>query len=923
MTLEDEYKLDFLQDQDFIRKKCVECGYYFWTLEEGRDTCGDPPCDDYSFINNPPIQGDFDLTGMREHFLSFFEDRMHERVDRRPVIARWRDDIFLTIASIADFQPHVTGGHSEPPANPLTVSQPCIRLDDIDSVGRSGRHLTNFEMMAHHAFNFGDEHTYWKDKTVELCHELFTGLGIDGGEIIYKENPWAGGGNAGPAFEVLCRGLELATLVFMNMELDPNGDYEIKGDRYSKMDRRIVDTGYGLERMVWASEGSPTIYDAVFPEVVKKVVEYAGIDHQLKDPEYREVLGEHARLSGYMDVELGSDLKEIRKKVASRMDMDVETLKELMEPIEEAYAVVDHTRTITFMLGDGIVPSNVKAGYLARHVIRRALRMMMSLEIEESLSDIVQIHIDNLENDYPEFKRREDIIREIVDLEEKRFEETVSKGKNLVRKTARHHQEKDEKLPLESVMELYDTHGVPPEITQEVGRDIGVEVEFPDDFYTRVAKKHEGEKKEVKETSELEERLEDHPATKLLYYSQPDDISFEGVIIDSFDNKIILDQTLFYPEGGGQPADVGTVDTGERIYEITDVQKIGDVVVHTYKDENDEGTDIKKGVVVQGKIDQERRKAHARHHTATHVVLGAARDVLGYHVFQQGSNLSTEQARLDISHYKSITPEEIREIEWKVNKLVMDNRSVSTQYMDRNEAEKKYGYVLYQGGVPMGNEIRVVETEDWNVQACGGTHCENTGKIGPVKILSTESVQDGVIRLNFSAGEAAIKSMHERDRILQETAEVFSVHHKELPKTAERFFSEWKERGKEIERLQKEIAKLRQKQLETDSDVVNGIRIASKKLTEAEMSEVRATAVETSEEGVTTLIAGDRGHTAISLSKDAVEKQLNADRLFSLVAETYGGGGGGNKETAQGRIPPEKVDDAVENFDKIIKQALP
>ena len=208
------------------------------------------------------------LDEAREAFLSFFDKHSHTRVDRAPVVARWRNDIYLSIASIAVFQPHVTSGSSKPPANPLAISQPCIRLNDLESVGRSGRHLTTFEMMAHHAFNTADEKIYWQNRTVELCHELYTGLGLDGSKITYKENPWVGGGNGGEALEVLAGGLELATLVFMDLEEDPEGDIELKGIKFRRMPRSIVDTGYGLERLVWASQGTPTIYEAVFPEAV-------------------------------------------------------------------------------------------------------------------------------------------------------------------------------------------------------------------------------------------------------------------------------------------------------------------------------------------------------------------------------------------------------------------------------------------------------------------------------------------------------------------------------------------------------------------------------------------------------------------------------------------------------------------------------
>ena len=223
------------------------------------------------------LLNEFDLFEPR--FLRFFEEREHTRIDPYPILARWRDDIHLTIASIADFQPHVTSGMVEPPANPLTISQPCIRLTDVDAVGRSGRHLTTFEMMAHHVFNRPDEGRmfYWMEECVKYCHEMFTEtFGIDSNEITYVENPWSGGGNAGPAVEVIVGGLELATLVFMNLAESDDGDVEIKGVKYSEMPLQIIDTGYGLERFCWAAAGTPTIYEAIYPESVSWLKEMAG-----------------------------------------------------------------------------------------------------------------------------------------------------------------------------------------------------------------------------------------------------------------------------------------------------------------------------------------------------------------------------------------------------------------------------------------------------------------------------------------------------------------------------------------------------------------------------------------------------------------------------------------------------------------------
>ncbi|MFB6202820.1 MAG: alanine--tRNA ligase-related protein, partial [Halorhabdus sp.] len=225
--LEEEYRLDYFEEHGFQRNQCPECGDHFWTLDSERETCGEPPCDEYSFIDDPGFEEAFELGEMREAFLSFFEERGHDRIEPYPVAAnRWRDDVLLTQASIYDFQPLVTSGTTPPPANPLAVSQPCIRMQDIDNVGVTGRHTMAFEMMAHHAFNARTDiddpdqyayegEVYWKEDTVRYCMELFEELGADPAEVTLIEDPWVGGGNAGPAFEVIYKGAELATLVFM------------------------------------------------------------------------------------------------------------------------------------------------------------------------------------------------------------------------------------------------------------------------------------------------------------------------------------------------------------------------------------------------------------------------------------------------------------------------------------------------------------------------------------------------------------------------------------------------------------------------------------------------------------------------------------------------------------------------------------
>ena len=232
--LKKELNLQYFHDHGYTRKKCASCGAYFWTLYPESTVCGDQPCVPFSFINNPLGKKTMNLSDVREGFLSYFEQHNHQRLhfpitnERMPVIARWRTDIYLTIASIADFQPHVTSGDVPPPANPLVISQPCIRLNDLDEVGKSGRHLTLFEMMGHHAFNKNIDEIYFKEDTVKFCDDFFTNtIGIPKEAINYKEELWNGGGNAGPCLEVVAKGLEIATLVFMNMKADPAGTYTI------------------------------------------------------------------------------------------------------------------------------------------------------------------------------------------------------------------------------------------------------------------------------------------------------------------------------------------------------------------------------------------------------------------------------------------------------------------------------------------------------------------------------------------------------------------------------------------------------------------------------------------------------------------------------------------------------------------------
>ncbi len=913
---ESEYNIEYLIEEGFVRKECKKCGSWFWTRDRDRATCGDAPCEAYSFIG-APLFTERSADEIREAFLSFFESKNHTRMRRYPVVARWRDDIYLNIASIANFQPLITSGRVPPPANPLVVSQPCIRLEDLASIGRSGRHLTMFEMMGHHAFNKrGGEEIYWKNETVKYCDEFLKRLGVAEEWITYKEAPWMGGGNAGPCLEVIAGGLELATLVFMDLEAvhhPPRNGLDdmtsIGGQWYRKMEMYIVDTGYGLERFVWASKGTPTVYDAIFPEVIDELLSSIGMEHPME--RYRNQLIEIARLSGVMN------RREIAKKL--RLQLPENFFTAVMEPLDTIYAIADHTRCLAFMLADGIVPSNAKEGYLARLVIRRTFRMLKSLQCDIPVEELVAMHIKLLSGAFPELSESMDRINEILALERERYRETLSRGERIVKQLIKGGKE----ISVDTLINLYDTHGIPPEFTGEVASRFHVPVEIPEDFYSRVARMHGEERREVAEVDQvvanLRERTRSLPKTQRLYYDEPRSYVFNATVLDYFDKFVVLDRTLFYPEGGGQPADTGVILAGSDELKVVDVKSVDGVIVHEIEPEARLETELKRGMDVRGCINYQRRMAHTRHHSATHIVIWAARKLLGEHVWQAGAQKGELRSRLDITHFKRITDDEKRAIEMLANEMVMRNEDISASFLDRNEAERRYGFRIYQGGVPPGKELRIVRIgADEDVQACAGTHCSKTGEVGPIKILRTERIQDGIERIWYSAGEAAVTEMQARDELIKQAASVLRIPESRLPETVRRFFEEWKQLRKENERLRAEIAGLQLDILKNKAQKIDDIEVIAEVIHDAmKEKELLRIASELSSAGFVTLLlsrTGDRVAVVASVPDEVSQKNvnINAATIVKQVCHVVGGGGGGTAKIAQGggeRI--EKMEEGI------------
>jgi len=919
--LSSAYELEYFDEAGFHRTECLECGDTFWTRDAERETCGEPPCAAYSFIDDPGFDEEYSLEEMREAFLSFFEANGHERVAPYPVAAnRWRDDVLLTQASIYDFQPLVTSGETPPPANPLCISQPCIRMQDIDNVGKTGRHTMAFEMMAHHAFNAkeaaDDEYAYqgevyWKDQTVRYCDEFLESMGADLERVTYIEDPWVGGGNAGPAFEVIYEGAELATLVFMSLEQDPDGEYEMKdGNRYSEMDTYVVDTGYGLERWTWVSQGTPTVYEAVYPEMIDFLTENAGIE--LTDAE-AELVNDAARLAGNLDIDDVDDVEAARGDIADELGVDAAELTTLLEPLETVYAIADHSRTLAYMFGDEIVPSNVGTGYLARMVLRRTKRLTDRVGVDAPLDELVDMQAERLG-----YENR-DTIRDVVRTEVEKYRETLERGARRVEQLAEEYARQGDPIPTEELIELYDSHGIQPDMVEEIAAEAGVAVQVPDNFYALVAERHGGVAAEgATETAFDPERVADLPETERLYYEDQERTEFEAVVLEVFEREegydVVLDQTMFYPEGGGQPADHGTLSTEDVTVNVTDVQEVEGVILH--RTDGDPGT----GEFVRGQIDGTRRHRLMRHHTATHLVGHAARQVLGEHVRQAGAQKYPDHARLDVRHYESITREQVTEIEHIANELVRENRPVAQSWPDRHEAESEYGFDIYQGGIPAGEQIRLITVGD-DVQACGGTHVRRSGDIGAIKLLGTERIQDGVVRLTYAAGEAAIAATQETEDHLNAAAEVLDVDPEAVPETAERFFREWKERGKEIDELTEELAALRAAGEAAEEVDLDGATAVVKRL-DGDMDELRATANALVEEGkIAVLGSGLEGAQFVVAVPEGVG--VDAGEVVAELAGRVGGGGGGPSDFAQGGGPESgELDAALEAAPDVLKRVL-
>lgn len=800
------YNLKILGKHGFERKKCSICGKHFWTTNPDNQTCGDSACAGYGFISNPSGKSHTYIQSWKE-IARYFTSKKHKQLYTYPCVARWRDDLYFTIASIADFQPYVVKGEVEPPANPLIIPQVSIRFADLSNVGVSGRHMTNFVMVGQHAFNT-KKLFYWKEQAIEHDINMLLKFGIKINEITFVEDVWAGGGNFGPSMEFFVKGMELGNCVFMQYEFTDKGIKELK--------TKVIDMGAGLERFAWVTQGTPTVYDATYPSVIKKLQKSAGLK---TDTGFMLNYWKHC---GKLDVEQGN-IEQQKKKIAQKLGLDNKELFAKVKPVQAMYAAADHLKTILLTATDGMLPGNSGGGYNLRMILRRTFGFNELYNLNIDYNKIIDLHAQEVRDMFPHYTEGIATAHAVIDEELKKYKNTKHKTRGKLSNIIRH----QNKIDTKTLVKLYESDGIPPEIVAEEAKLAGAEIQIPDNFYDLIKSKQLGEKERQKHATFLDKP--NYPATKKIYYTEKKECIAKVLGIENIgkgSKGIILDRTVFYPESGGQAGDTGYLNLIKKAknilvkkIRITGTEKIGNIIVHV--------TGGKPGIRKRDKVkvvyDYEKRMAITRNHTGAHIINAASRKVLGAHVWQAGAYKNDKKAHLDITHYKRITHAQANEIETEANKIVMQNHNITVDEMSRTKAEKKYGMRIYQGGAVPGKKLRIITINNIDSQACGGTHhmLKKTGELGLIKIVRTTGIQDGVERIEFVCGVPAIKYVQDKQKVLREIKQVFGVQDKFVVATVNRFFEEWKQRGKEIKKLREQVAIAQTGNISTKNIIVN------------------------------------------------------------------------------------------------------
>ena len=782
------YPVKTLTSLGYSRAQC-KCGHYYWRHSEKSSTCGDSSCvGKYEFIGRGTgigKEGKKKIT-YAEAWKGFERSLTTARIpstsiERYPVVARWRSDVDYVAAGIYCFQPYCVTGELDPPANPLICPQFSVRFNDLDNIGLTGRHYSGFIMLGIQVFNYPGQYHFFKEECVEFNYRWLTEeLGIDPDEITFIEDVWAGGGNCGPCIEYFVGGLEVGDMVFTQFKTYHDGSIE-------ELPITIIDTGIGLERIPWLINGSATSYMDTFKHSFDYVIQKLNIS---LDSDIWEKFGPYSCLLNIDEVD---DIEKTWKIISEKIGENEENVKNAIAPIKDIYICLDHIRTVFIIINDGSLPSNVGGGSNVRNILRRVFSILKKhgwdkiIGINE-IDEIIDCHIKDLEGIYGKIEKNPKL-KDILSKELERWLTTDKEQKTKLDKLIK----KKGGMTIDDWIIAIQSYGIPADRISEVSN-----LPIPGNLYYEIAQREERVVKLAEqilyETGHLKETVE-------LFYKDHHMSEFDGKIIEIFTNMengtfagknniVILDESAFYPTSGGQECDHGYMTIDDIKYEVIDVQKVGKCNLHILSKELPLEKESYKGKTIHGEINMERRIQLMCHHTACHIICASAKRILGPHVWQNGAKKTEDYGHLDITHYESLSYDEEKQIQNIANEIVLEGHNIIKSFIDKAEAEKKFGFTLYQGGVVPGNQLRVVNIENVDVEACCGTHHDNTSQVGYIKITKTKRISDGIVRIYFVSGKKAILELNEDNNVIHNLMDMWGVERNIIVDTANRFFSE-------------------------------------------------------------------------------------------------------------------------------------
>ncbi len=870
------------------------------------------------------------LNELREKYLSFFESKRHTRLNSFSLVPQGDNSLLLINSGMAPLKPYFLGTQT-PPNVRVTTCQKCIRTPDIERVGKTSRHGTYFEMLGN--FSFGD---YFKEEATQWAWEFFTEVlempkeklyvsvyeqddeaydiwtkhrGVDPSHMVRlgkADNFWEhGSGPCGPCSEIYfdrgeekgcgspdcmvgcdCdRYVEVWNLVFTQFNSDGKGNYE-------KMEKPNIDTGMGLERLACMMQSVDNLFEVdTVQNIMKHVIEFADVEYK----------------------------KDEKTDVSLRV-------------------ITDHIRSTTFMISDGILPSNVGRGYVLRRLLRRAARHGRLLGIKEPfLFKVCDTVINENLSAYPELFEKAEYIKKVIRIEEENFAKTVDNGMELLNNILNRiiSDNKEMILSGDDAFKLNDTFGFPLDLTVEIAEEKGIAVD-KDRFNELLKQQKETARQDRKSktgSSWSEDNMSnlDLPHTIFTGYKVFDDkAEILGLFIDSQpceqisegdDAIIILDKTPFYAESGGQVGDNGVISIGESTFIVSDTKKLaGGQIIHIGT--VDAGSFSVKNKVVAS-IDKDLRLSTMRNHTSAHLLQSALRKILGDHVHQAGQLVNSSYCRFDFNHFSAMTSEEIAKVENMVNAYILSSLDVVVDEMAIDEAKKLGAMALF--GEKYGDVVRVVNVNSASMEFCGGTHVDNTSKIGLFKIISESSVAAGVRRIEAVTGTGVLELLSLKTSTINDACLALKLANtNELVAKCTSITAEVKELQKEIEELNNEIASFRVNGLFDKAIEIDGVRLVSAYFNPVKSDVLRAMAdkIRDKEANIIAVFAGVNGTAGsfvVSCGKEAIEKGAHAGKIAKEVSAITNGKGGGRPDSAMaGIVDKFKIDEALSALTDII-----